>query len=69
MSYLESLNECVIDILSLHFLTNQAGNTTKNSINSADLAVPGKESGDSRSITTGRLGASVDVCLAGLAKI
>lgn len=68
ISYLDSLNKGVVDIFSLHFLTNKVGNATKNSINRANLAVPGKESGDSFSITTGRFGASINVYSVALAK-
>lgn len=69
ISYLYSLHKCVVNILSLHFLTNQAGNTPKNSINSANLAVPGKESRDTGSIAAGRFGASVNVFKVILAEV
>lgn len=61
VSHLNSVHKSVVDILGLHSLADQVGNTTKNSVHCGDLAIPGEKRRDSSSVTTGRFGATVDV--------
>lgn len=50
-----------VDIVSLHLLTHQVGDSAQDGIDSGDLAVPGEQCGDALAINAGGLGASVDV--------
>lgn len=50
---LDSVHKRVVDILGLHFLTNQVGNAAKNGVDGGDLAIPSEKCRYSGSITAG----------------
>lgn len=54
-------DKLVVDIVSLHLLTNEVGDSAQDGVHSGDLAVPGEQCGNTLAVDTGGLGASIDV--------